>query len=202
MPDIVGRLRTPRLPSAPATPTVGEIYYDTTTNQLYCWNGTVWLAMLTVPAQPSVRVYGAAVQTGILTGVETPIPFPNELWDQYGGAASNMHDNVTNNTRLTCRYAGIYAVWSTLEFTTGQSAAGARWSTHRVNGTASTYQSITRFKPDATMQIPLPVYSQLQLAVNDYVETIVFQDSGGTQNLGAASATIPFPQQMGMTRIA
>jgi hypothetical protein len=42
MPEVVGRLRTPRLPSAPASPAVGEMYYDTTTNVLYWWNGTVW----------------------------------------------------------------------------------------------------------------------------------------------------------------
>jgi hypothetical protein len=42
MPDIVGRLRTPRLSAAPSSPVVGEMYYDTTTNILYWWNGTVW----------------------------------------------------------------------------------------------------------------------------------------------------------------
>jgi Carbohydrate-binding module family 5/12 len=42
MPDILGRLRTPRLPAAPSAPVVGEMYYDTTTNILYWWNGTVW----------------------------------------------------------------------------------------------------------------------------------------------------------------
>jgi hypothetical protein len=44
MPEIVGRLRTPRLPSAPASPVVGEMYYDTTLNQLLYWNGTAWTA--------------------------------------------------------------------------------------------------------------------------------------------------------------
>jgi len=44
MPEIVGRLRTPRLPGAPASPVVGEVYYDTTTNILYWWNGTAWFS--------------------------------------------------------------------------------------------------------------------------------------------------------------
>lgn len=44
MPEIVGRLRTPRLPSAPATPIVGEMYYNTATNLLYWWNGTAWVS--------------------------------------------------------------------------------------------------------------------------------------------------------------
>jgi hypothetical protein len=44
MPEIVGRLRTPRLAGAPASPVVGEVYYDTTTNILYWWNGTTWIS--------------------------------------------------------------------------------------------------------------------------------------------------------------
>jgi hypothetical protein len=44
MPEFTGRLRTPRLPSAPASPVVGEMYYDTTLNQLLYWNGTAWTA--------------------------------------------------------------------------------------------------------------------------------------------------------------
>jgi len=43
MPDIVGRLKTPRLAAAPSSPTVGEMYYDTTKNQLLWWNGTLWI---------------------------------------------------------------------------------------------------------------------------------------------------------------
>lgn len=44
MPEVVGRLRTPRLAAAPATPVVGEMYYDTVTNVLYFWDGTSWVS--------------------------------------------------------------------------------------------------------------------------------------------------------------
>ena len=44
MPEFTGRLRTPRLPSAPSSPVVGELYYNTATNILYCWNGTAWVS--------------------------------------------------------------------------------------------------------------------------------------------------------------
>ena len=43
MPDITGRLRTPRLATAPASPVVGEMYYDTVVNKLYWWNSTSWV---------------------------------------------------------------------------------------------------------------------------------------------------------------
>jgi len=44
MPEIVGRLRTPRLSAAPSSPVVGEMYYDTGANVLYWWNGTGWIS--------------------------------------------------------------------------------------------------------------------------------------------------------------
>src|SRR4029077_4675700 len=44
MPEIVGRLRTPRLAVAPSSPTAGEMYYDTATNTLYWYNGTAWVS--------------------------------------------------------------------------------------------------------------------------------------------------------------
>jgi hypothetical protein len=44
--DILGRFRVPKLTGAPASPQIGEIYYDTGTNILYWWNGSTW-----IPAQ-------------------------------------------------------------------------------------------------------------------------------------------------------
>ena len=44
MTDFLGRLRTPRLTPAPSAPVVGELYYDTATNLLYFWNGSVWVS--------------------------------------------------------------------------------------------------------------------------------------------------------------
>src|SRR4051812_15750704 len=43
MPEVTGRLRTPRLPAAPSAPVVGEMYYDTVANKLLWWNGTSWI---------------------------------------------------------------------------------------------------------------------------------------------------------------
>jgi hypothetical protein len=42
MPEIVGRLRTPRLSTPPSSPVVGEVYYDTVANKLLYWDGTAW----------------------------------------------------------------------------------------------------------------------------------------------------------------
>jgi hypothetical protein len=61
MPDFPGRLRTPRLTTAPSSPTVGEMYYDTTFNRLYYWNGTVWVA---------TDEFNDAIMSGILVAAD------------------------------------------------------------------------------------------------------------------------------------
>ena len=44
MPEIVGRLQTPRLTGPPSSPVPGEMYYDTGTNKLYWWDGSSWIS--------------------------------------------------------------------------------------------------------------------------------------------------------------
>jgi hypothetical protein len=44
MPEVVGRLRPPRLASAPASPAVGEEYVNTGTNLPMHWNGLAWIS--------------------------------------------------------------------------------------------------------------------------------------------------------------
>ena len=76
MPEVVGRLRTPRLSAAPASPVVGEMYYDTGTNVLYYWNGTTWLparggplaVQTTRGANPAYLGYGAPQWVSINPG--------------------------------------------------------------------------------------------------------------------------------------
>src|SRR4029077_12695748 len=43
MPEVTGTLKTPRLATAPGSPSPGQMYYDTGTNVLYWWNGTAWI---------------------------------------------------------------------------------------------------------------------------------------------------------------
>src|SRR5262245_3650198 len=77
--------------------------------------GVLEEGILDVSQAPTVRVTHSANQN-INTGTQTQVAFNTEDWDQAAGASSTMHDNVTNNTRLTCRYAGIYLVTAEVEW--------------------------------------------------------------------------------------
>lgn len=62
--EILGRLRTPRLAAAPASPAVGEMYYDTALNTLFWWNGTTWQAAGGAAGIPSTEAWRTIGQAG------------------------------------------------------------------------------------------------------------------------------------------
>jgi hypothetical protein len=85
MPEFKGSLRTPRLPSAPVSPITGEMYYDTTTNVLYWWNGTTWLGA--TGSQGPQGATGPAGPTGP-PGAGIPTPVVNGQWIKGSGGAA------------------------------------------------------------------------------------------------------------------
>ena len=45
MPEITGTFKPPRLATAPGAPVNGQMYFNTTDNKLYYWNGTAWVSL-------------------------------------------------------------------------------------------------------------------------------------------------------------
>lgn len=128
--------------------------------------------------QPCVRVTHNAAQT-ITTATNTALAFNTERFDQAGNAADTMHDTVTNNSRLTCRYAGVYQITGNVEWVAN--ATGERMTLIRLNGATQIGRSY--IQASAAVGHAYSVSTLYALAVNDYVELVVFQNSGGNLNV-------------------
>lgn len=146
-------------------PTDGYVLY---------WNATDGRWECKAVAAPSVgcRAYTAQVMT-LHTNTWTAIALEKEAFD-----TDNIHDNVTNNSRLTCKTAGMYLIEGALLF-------DANGFEHRMAGLdVSGVTRIARGEAArADIAYPTVVLVALwNLAVNDYVELVGFQDSGGDRD--------------------
>jgi len=143
---------------------------------------------------PAVRVFHNVNQS-ITTGTDTALAFNSERFDQAGNAADTMHDTVTNNSRLTCRYAGVYQITGTVGF--AANATGIRQAQIRLNGTTSLV--LDRHTTVTANDDYINVSTLYLLAVNDYVELLAFQSSGGALNVLSTANISP---EFSMVRVA
>jgi len=130
------------------------------------------------------RVYSNVDQT-IPNTSSTLVNFNSEEYD-----TDNIHSNVTNNSRLTCRTAGKYLVVLNLCWKTN--ATGIRYITFLKNGSNQVANQVVA---------PIPPYGTehcvatiLNLAVSDYVEVNAYQSSGGNLDIWAFLARTPYFQ--------
>src|SRR6516225_2489410 len=86
MPDILGRLRPPRLSAAPSSPALGEMYWSSADGYLYYWNGTAWVSGGSGSggggATMAARAYRNAAFT--LSAGSTKIPLDTSSYDTSG----------------------------------------------------------------------------------------------------------------------
>lgn len=124
---------------------------------------------------PQCRVTQTTTQS-LTSGTPAAITFDVEAIDQ-GTPSNNMHDTVTNNSRITIRVAGLYLLHGIVFF--ASNGAGFRNAAFKVNGTTfipgSAAPTITS-GTDPTSASTTAIY---RFAVNDYVELFGMQNSGG-----------------------
>jgi hypothetical protein len=87
-----------------------------------------------------------------------------------------IHSTTTNTSRLTCVRAGVHHLSAGMTYA-GSAAGNLRIIAIRLNGVTT----IAQFdgKPLGTATVALAVSADYKLALNDYVEVITLQDSGG-----------------------
>jgi hypothetical protein len=130
---------------------------------------------------PAVRAFHNTTQ-GTTNGTFLTLAFNSERFDQAGNAASTMHDNATNNSRLTARHAGIFFISANL--TWAANTAGDRQLYLRLN--AATDIARISGSPNPSTDLGQEVSTLYALAVNDFVEARAWQSSGGALNVSSA----------------
>ena len=131
---------------------------------------------------PTCRVYNSAA-ISISDGVVTALTFNSERYD-----TDTMHSTVTNTSRITATTAGKYLITATIGFAANNT--GRRQVTIRLNGT--TYIAVDARATVGNGQVTeVSIATVYALAAADYAEVTVFQDTGGSLNVSAASAYTP-----------
>jgi len=128
------------------------------------------------------RVTHSVSQT-IPNATFTTIAFDTERWDTDG-----IHDNVVNNSRLTCRTAGKYLIVANIRL--DDAVNGTRFRVEIYLNGITTIAS-QDFAVGATQLCHLVVATIYDLAVNDYVETRSYQNSGDSQTITKLAAESP-----------
>jgi len=136
---------------------------------------------------PACRVYHNAAQS-IPNGVGTALAFNSERFD-----TDTMHDLVTNNSRITCKTAGIYLMSASIEY--AESAVGIRAVYFILNG-GTAIGHITQNASSNMRQSASTIYS---LSVNNYLECFVYQNSGGVLDINSSGNYSP---EFSVVRIA
>lgn len=139
---------------------------------------------------PATRVYNTSNQS-IANATGVALAFNSERFD-----TDSIHDVVTNNSRLKCNTAGIYLIFATIAF--DANVTGIRQVDFYLNGATLLAQQRINAVSDPTLGSTISLSTVYSLAINDYVQTFVYQTSGGALNVAAAGNFTP---EFGMVRI-
>lgn len=111
-------------------------------------------------------------------------------WDQEDFDTGSMHDNATNPSRLTALNAGKYIVGVNIGW--DPSGTGRRYVNVRKNGTTTVGELISSPQMSAVFDLTQQLTTLVDMAANDYVETLVLQTSGGALNCKQQGPTFCF----------
>lgn len=132
---------------------------------------------LNVPRVRIARSSTQAIATATVSTIGFDNPQPASAWD-----SDSFYDPAASTTRVTVNTPGCYDVKASVAW------AGSAGGTIRVawlhkNGSAATRYGSDARAPFAAAQVFCNISTEMQLNRGDYIELIVFQDSGGNLNI-------------------
>lgn len=143
--------------------------------------GNVIRSLKLTPAQlgagEGCAAYNNAAQ-GIPTGAWTPINFQAEYYDN-----GDLHDDVTNNTRLTAKLPGVYILTGSATFDIA--AVGERLLSIKINNTV--YIVHGTYSPPAADTTHMSIATLFHLVKGDYIELLALQTTAGNLNINAGT---------------
>lgn len=162
--------------SRPSDPYRGQMIFETDTNRFVGRSTTdVWQQLGFFFDPPFCSVTRTAALSHTSNGAFQTFGFDTEIQD-----ILNMHDNVTNNSRITVPTAGLYLVTGGVLFSgnaTGIRAVGIRKNgggvTPNVPGRAQ--QSVVAAQDQGQY-----VSTVINLAANDFIEITAFQNAAAS----------------------
>ena len=121
------------------------------------------------------RVYSDSTQS-FANGATDAIAFNQERFD-----TDAIHDNSTNNTRLTCKTAGVYVISGTIQWEYNTSATHRRLGIIKYDSDGSNGVYIDFVSKDESPATghKMTITTIYKLAVNEFVTLVARQNSGG-----------------------
>lgn len=126
--------------------------------------------------KPTATLFNA-VSPSIPNNTLAPVTWDSETDDNWNG-----HSTSSNTSRYTAQVAGLYSLSGT--FSVVGNTTGYRLAVWYLNGTEINGTRNYVPNPGTTINCTVPLVGfNVRLAVGDYVEMAVFQNSGGALNL-------------------
>jgi hypothetical protein len=135
------------------------------------------------PTAPYCRVRNSAAQT-IPNGTWTVLTFDTETYDN-----DTIHSVDSNTSRLTAKTAGVYLIIG--ECGWAANSTNRRLIAIRINGSLNIARQDVHSSFAGAGSPVNHVSTFYALAVNDYVDLIVYQNTGGTLDTYAAESVLP-----------
>ena len=123
------------------------------------------------------RAYRNTTQS-IASSTWTAIQLNAEYFDDVPSGVTEMHNNSTNNTRITCRVNGVYHIVGNVQWE--NDATGDRMTAIRLNG--STYVGLNTTRARVSGNTNVNVSTVIKMSAGDFVELMAYQDRGSSLN--------------------